>query len=311
VTPPRPSAASARQRLLNHSRARGEDFQRVLVRYGLERLLYRLSASSHADQFVLKGAMLFALWTDTLDHRSTKDLDLLGRGPPIPERLARIFREVCDLPVEEDDGVDFEAQSITAHAIREDVIYDGIRVTLEARLGQARLRLQVDVGFGDAVSPPPQKIAYPTLLGHPAPEISAYRPETVIAEKLHAMVTLGIANSRMKDFFDVRWCSQHLDFDCAALAVSLRDTFASRGTPIPTTAPIALTSGFASDSAKQAQWRAFVRRSGLAETDLELATVVDDVAAFLLPVVALATGATTGTARWSGGGPWVDDLGEE
>ncbi len=147
MTPPRPSADSARQRLLNHSRERGEDFQRVLTRYGLERLLYRLSISAHFDQFVLKGAMLFALWTDVLDHRPTKDLDLLGRGPPVPERLARVFRDVCTQTVDDDDGIDSDPASVTARAIREDAVYDGIRIMLDGRLGQARMRLQVDVGF--------------------------------------------------------------------------------------------------------------------------------------------------------------------
>lgn len=165
MTPPRPSADSARQRLLNHSRARGEDFQRVLIRYGLERLLYRLSISAHVEQFVLKGAMLFALWTDVLDHRPTKDLDLLGRGPPVPERLARIFRDVCAQTVEDDDGIDLDPGSVTARAIREDAVYDGIRIMVDGRLGQARMRLQVDVGFGDSVSPPPLQVVYPTLLG--------------------------------------------------------------------------------------------------------------------------------------------------
>lgn len=175
MSAPRPAAASARTRLRNRARERGEDFQRVLVRYGLERMLYRLSIGEHADQFILKGAMLFALWGDELAHRPTKDADLLGYGDPTPERLASIFKDLCGQQVDVDDGLDFDADSVTAEPIRADAIYDGVRVLLVARLGKATVRVQIDVGYGDAVTPGPVRVQYPTLLDYPAPEIRPTR----------------------------------------------------------------------------------------------------------------------------------------
>lgn len=199
-------AASVRQRLLELARRNGEDFQLVLTRYAIERLLYRLSASSYNDQFVLKGAMLFQLWSGGL-HRATRDLDLLGQGPSIPARIAAIFKELCDLDVTE-DGLRFLASSVDADVMKPDEEYQGIRVQLDCRLEKARIRVQIDVGFGDAVTPQPSKITFPVALDFPAPVLRAYPKESVVAEKLQAMVVLGIANSRMKDFYDLwylRW----------------------------------------------------------------------------------------------------------
>lgn len=289
---PRNLAASVRSRLLALAKSRGEDFTFVLTRYGLERLLYRLGRSPHAEGFVLKGAMLFPLWSGNT-HRSTKDLDLLGFGSPEASRLVRVFREVVAIPVP--DGMEFVPDTVKAAPIREDAVYDGIRVTLEARLAVAKIHLQIDVGFGDAVSPAPREVSYPSMLDVPAPVLRAYPREAVVAEKLHAMVDLGLANSRMKDFFDLWFLAANFSFDGATLGESVRSTFARRETPIPGETPVALTAAFAGDGQKQIQWAAFVARSRLADPSLELGTIVAVLYKFLWPVlVALRSGGSAG-----------------
>lgn len=213
----------------NLARKQHEDFQLVLTRYAIERLLYRLTRTGYAAEFVLKGAMLFRLWADQ-PHRPTRDLDLLGRGDPSVDRLAAVFRAVCGAAVE-DDGLLFDPATVTAGKIKEDQEYEGVRVECVARLGQARIDLQVDVGFGDAVTPGPVTVQYPGLLDLPAPELAAYPRETVVAEKFQAMVMLGIANSRMKDFFDLWVLARSFTFAGPVLAAAIRATFARRKTP--------------------------------------------------------------------------------
>ena len=279
--PPRNIAASVRQKLTNLSRERNEDLQFVLTRYGLERLLYRLSISKYVDQFILKGAALFQLWTGQ-PHRSTRDLDLLGSGAPSPERLQTIFGEVCSLAVD-DDGLEFSPQTIKAEQVKEDAEYQGIRLRIECRLENARQVLQIDVGFGDAVTPEPLSTTYPTLLDLPAPLLRAYPRETVVAEKFQAMVTLGIANSRMKDFYDIWTLARQFEFDGALLGSAIRATFERRQTPIPTAPPLALTADFASDQSKTTQWRAFLKKGKLVETPPPFTDVVRLLEDFLMP----------------------------
>lgn len=257
-------AASVRQRLLTESQNRKEPFDLILTRYGIERLLYRLSQSDHADRFFLKGAMLFLVWDETA-HRPTRDVDLLGSGPTEPTALESVFREVCAVAVEP-DGLEFLPDSIKAVPIREEAFYEGVRVTLEARLGNARINIQADVGFGDAITPAPEIVHFPTLLNFTAPRLSAYPVYTVVAEKLEAMVLLGEANSRMKDFYDLWFLGRSFEFDGQTLVAAIRATFKRRGTPVPDTLPIGLTEDFA--SLKTVQWRAFARKSGLQTPEL-------------------------------------------
>ena len=275
-------AHSVRQRLLNRSRDTGEDYNLLLTRYAIERLLYRLSQSAHADAFVLKGAMLFALWTGAL-HRPTRDLDLLGFGEPSEKRMAGVFRDVCGQTVE-DDGMTFDANSVTAAPIREEHAYDGIRLRVAAKLGNARLNLQVDVGFGDVVTPDAKTDEYPTLLDQPAPRLRVYSPESVIAEKFEAMVSLGMANSRMRDFYDVWVLLEQFELDDVVLQAAIRATFERRQTPIPTTVPLALTAEFAGDPDKQRQWTGFLQRSGLPKAH-ELLAVVSTLRDRLVPLL--------------------------
>ncbi|HYP98168.1 MAG TPA: nucleotidyl transferase AbiEii/AbiGii toxin family protein [Polyangiaceae bacterium] len=303
-TPPKNVAHSVRDRLLKLARSRQEDFNFVLVRYFLERLLYRISRSPHEAEFILKGAMLFMVWSKHA-YRATKDLDLLGSGTPDLDRLVRVFREVAVLPVE-DDGIVFDPARVQARRIKEDAEYEGVRVTLEGRLGSAKLALQVDVGFGDSVTPAPTTIDFPTLLPFPSPIIRAYARETVVAEKLHAMVDLGMANSRMKDFFDVWFLSTEFEFQGVALGNAIRATFERRQTPIPEEAPAALTEAFALNAAKQSQWSAFLGRSAVAVgPKLTLPEVVAAIAPFLIPAIEEALSGGSVQATWPPGGQWI------
>jgi predicted nucleotidyltransferase component of viral defense system len=295
-------AASVRQRLMNLGRARNEDFQFVLTRYALERLLYRLSRSAHRDVFVLKGAMLFQLWGDH-PHRPTRDLDLLGTGDNSVPRCERIFREVCALAVE-DDGLLFNATSVRGDTIKEDQEYEGLRLNLDCRLENARIRLQIDIGFGDVVTPAATEVTYPVLLDFPAPVLPAYSRESVVAEKFQAMVMLGIANSRMKDFYDLWVLAREFAFAGPLLSQAIRATFARRRTAVPAMVPVALSSEFVQDRAKQTQWRAFVAKSKLDTGGVGLEEVVDVLRSFLMPLAeAVAAGRLLGL-MWPAAGPW-------
>jgi hypothetical protein len=300
VTRPGPKknlAASVRAQLMQLSRTRKEDFNFVLTRYAMERLLYRLSQSMHEPTFILKGAMLFTVWSGH-PHRTTKDIDLLASGEPDLRRLEQIFRDVCVVSVE-DDGIIFDATTVTATRIKEEANYEGIRVHLTGKLGSAHLHLQVDIGFGDAVTPTPATIVFPSMLGSSVPRLRAYPRETVVAEKLEAMVQLGIANSRMKDFFDLSFLARTFEFDGGLLTKAITATFARRGTPIPVDEPIAFSETFFEDAQKKAQWTGFLRRSGVGDPSLTLLSVVADIRAFLdAPLEALRAGRPF-VATWS------------
>ena len=281
-------AASIRARLLNHAKECNEDFQAVLTRYGIERLLYRLGCSRHVEDFVLKGATLFVAWTGDA-HRPTKDVDFLGYGDDSEQRLMNIVRDLCEMEPDQ-DGLVFDPDSITVEPIREgQTHYQGKRVRLQARLGSARIPLQIDVGFGDAVTPAPRYINFPTLLtGADVPRIRAYPQATVVAEKLEAMVKLGMDNSRMKDFYDLWFLSREFQFDTTQLAEAVRVTFRRRGTALPRGLPTALTDEFALDSIKTTQWKAFRRKSELNDAPETLAELVEPLRGFLLPVIEAA-----------------------
>jgi predicted nucleotidyltransferase component of viral defense system len=297
-----PLSQSVRQRLLNLSRVRGEDFQLTLVHFAIERLLYRLGSAQGGERFLLKGAMLFALWSGEA-HRPTRDLDLAGRGDPSADGLAAFFRGLCGLAVP-DDGLFFAGESVQVAGIREQQEYQGQRVRLLAYLGGARIQLQVDIGFGDAVTPTPEEVDFPTLLDMPAPRLRVYPRETVIAEKLHAITTLGLLNSRMKDFYDLDWMAQSFALVGTPLVEAIRATFARRQTALPTQTPVGLTSQFADDPDKQTQWWAFVRRSGLAGEELALPAVVVRLQLFLMPPLQAASDDGPTPSHWKPGGPW-------
>jgi predicted nucleotidyltransferase component of viral defense system len=291
--------ASVKHRLLALARERSEELQYLLVRYAIERFLYRLSESRHAERFLLKGATLHAAWHPEA-HRPTWDLDLEGIGESSPAILARVFQEVCKQAVES-DGLTFEAGSVRTEPTREEGIYQGVRIHLTGHLGKARVPLQVDIGFGDPVTPGPVELEYPVLLDFPSPRLRAYPPETVVAEKVETLAALGMKNSRMKDIFDLWYIAGHFDLDGAIIQRALRATFHARRLPIPSTTPTALTSEFSRDASKGALWRGFLAKSGLT-APTELGAVMDFLADFILPPLIAPEGGFT--RSWARGGPW-------
>lgn len=253
---PRNVGASIRQRLLNLAHARGQPMELLLTRYALERLLHRLSLSPHRERFVLKGAMLLTTWFDE-PHRATRDVDLLGFGDPAHEALLGTFREV--MAIDADDGVVFDLEALAIEAIREEVEYGGSRLRTTAALAGARIPITVDIGFGDAVEPGVEDIDLPVLLDMPSPHLRAYPPETVIAEKFHAMVILGRANSRMKDYYDVWMLTNIVELEPERLRRAIAATFERRNTAVPSAVPDGLSDAFAEDPGKLRQWEAFAR----------------------------------------------------
>jgi predicted nucleotidyltransferase component of viral defense system len=253
------AAASVRARLLNVAKAQGVDFNQVLVRFALERILYRLSCSEHSDHFLLKGALLFTLWYD-MPHRATRDVDLLGFGTSDLESVVRTFRDIASIVV--DDGIVFAPASVAAEEIRKDAGYVGVRILISGELAKARCKVQIDIGFGDAVTPSPVEATYPVLLADlPAPRLRIYPVYTVVAEKVHAIALLGMTNSRMKDYFDLAVLVDREALDTDVLAGALKATFERRGMAIPVELPVGLTDEFADNPARQALWRAFGRKN--------------------------------------------------
>ncbi|MBA4172703.1 MAG: nucleotidyl transferase AbiEii/AbiGii toxin family protein [Hyphomicrobium sp.] len=275
--------ASVRARLLKMSKERGQPFDLLLTRYVLERFLYRLSSTAHRENFVLKGAMLVTTWLEN-PHRPTRDIDLLGFGASQPETILAAFREIC--AINPDDGVNFDVAGLTIDRNREDLAYGGLRVVTNAQIGGARVRVVIDIGFGDATEPGLNEIEMPVLLEQPAPKLRAYAMETVIAEKFQAMVVLGRANSRMKDFYDNWFLAKAFTFEGNRLARAIAATFERRQTEVPLDVPDALTDAFARDDQKRKQWDAFV--SGVLSDPVALDVVISDLRAFLMPHAASA-----------------------
>jgi predicted nucleotidyltransferase component of viral defense system len=259
--------------------------------------------SGHGDQFILKGATLFTVWQGE-PHRATRDVDLLGHGAPTIERLVEIFRAIAAADTEEADGLVIDPATVVGARIREDQEYEGVRITLVATLTNARIRLQVDVGFGDVVLPAPEEVEIPAILGFQPARLRAYPKEAVVAEKLQAMVALGEGNSRLKDFYDLWTLARGHHFDGPRLAEAIVGTFARRRTPLPDSMPVALTPMFTENPVKLTQWRGFLARAGVAEEPPALADVAGVLAGFLLPPVAAATASEPFVGRWSPGGPW-------
>lgn len=295
--------ASVFQRLRNLARERGEDVNALLAQYAVERLLYRISRSSQSDRFVLKGAMLFRAWTGSL-HRPTQDVDLLGYGDPEPDRIAESFAAILREVTDESDGLVFDDAAVIAEEIRGAQEYGGVRVRVPATLGTARVVVQVDVGFGDAITPEATEREFPPLLGHDAPRIRAYPPETAVAEKVEAICSIGIANSRMKDYYDLIAIGRRFDFDGRTLAQAIAATFERRGTPIPTEQPVGLSGSFAEDEQKRTQWSAFVRRTRLPDAPADLGDVLKLVRQFVDPPLSAACATDRFSARWTPGHGW-------
>lgn len=275
-------ARSVHRRLLNEARAQGTDFNRLLIRYANERLLYRLQHTPEADQFVLKGAMVFSLWAQ-VPHRSTADMDLLGYGSAAQERIADVFRDVCEVRLSADDGLIFDPSSVRTEEIRKSSSYGGVRVHVIARLGPAKILVKVDIGFGEATVPAPEHETVPTILDHPAPRLRAYKRETVIAEKFHAIVDLGERNNRLKDYFDLWFLAAHFEFDGDILGRALQATFKRRGKALPVVVPPGLSGRFATKN--EAQWKTFIQKATPTAAPKHMKEASALVRRLLLPVV--------------------------
>lgn len=282
MTPKSNLPQSVKDRLLNLAKHRGEDFNHLLIRYGLERILYRLSQSTYKDEFVLKGATLFIYWYGKT-HRPTLDVDLHSRRETKLSEIKRIVREVCQVEVK-NDGLTFDLETIQGQEIREGKVYQGVRIKLNAKLGEVKVPIQLDIGFGDSLAPGTEEIKFPTLLDFPNPRLNAYRPVTSIAEKCQFMVEAGIFNSRMKDYYDVWYLSKKSEIEGPLLRRAVENTFQQRKTNIPKTRPSSLGNEFVENSLKQEQWDGFIKRNDLSNEDLSLEKVIEDLQEFILPV---------------------------
>ena len=259
--------ASIRARLLNKAKVDGVDFNQILVRFALERFLYRISQSAHSEFYVLKGALLFTLWYE-MPHRATRDADFLGFGASDLESIRNAFREIASIAVS--DGIVFDPSSVTVEEIRKEAGYAGVRVLIGALLDGARCKTQVDIGFGDAVTPGPIQADYPTLIDDlPAPKLRTYPIYTVVAEKFHAIALLGMANSRLKDYFDLYVIFSRESLNTKTLAQAINATFTRRGMNVPSAMPTGLTEEFVNDASRQSIWSAFLRKNDLAVAPLQ------------------------------------------
>ena len=296
-------SASVRARLLKVSKERREDFPLTLMNYAAERFLYRLSRSTYREQFVLKGAVLFAVRIGE-QYRPTRDLDLLGMGEATEAAIDTAVREIAATKVD-DDGLVFDVGTLEVHPIREDNRYGGLRAVVHVRLAEARIHVQIDIGFGDAITPAATDLEFPTLLGDmPSPNVLAYPTETIIAEKTEAMVDLGISNSRMKDFTDIAMAARRVTFDGDVLVAALRATFRRRSTPLPDAEVVGLSDRFVRDASAQVNWKAFATRNRPRDFE-SLAQVVSELRRFLHDPLEHARSGEPFIAKWNPGGPWT------
>lgn len=294
--------ASVQHRLRQAADASGRAVQDIIQYYGMERFLYRLSQSQYSDRFLLKGALMLSVWQGP-QARATRDIDLQGRIGNSPETIRQIISEVCIQEVE-DDGVVFDPAAVEVERIVEDGVYQGIRAKFWGKLGNIRLRMQVDVGFGDPVVIPPDPQSFPTILDFPAPVLLTYSRESAIAEKFEAMVKLGLLNARLKDYYDIWLLSRRFDFAGEALADAVRQTFGFRGTVVMAE-PEGLTPQYAAQQGYAQMWRTFLRRHGLANVDVGLDEVVGQISLFLLPMAEALVGGKAWTHVWHAPGPWT------
>ncbi len=291
--------ASVRQRLLDRARADRRPFNELLQYYAIERFLYRFSLSAHLNRFVLKGALMLRIW-DSPEIRPTMDIDMLGMTSNKESEIIKQVRDILAADVEP-DGLFFDTDSIKSERITEDADYEGIRIRFHGSLEKAIIHMQIDIGFGDAVHPGPEMHELPTLLDFPAPRLNCYSRESSIAEKLEAMVKLGVLNSRMKDFYDIWLLARLFDFDGAILAEAIRRTFEHRGTQVPS--EIEAFSDSFIDS-KQGQWTAFWKRLNQEHVPKKFQDIVIIVKEFLFPAISYHSSKKSNSGKWKAPGPW-------
>jgi predicted nucleotidyltransferase component of viral defense system len=293
---------SIRQRLRDELRARNEDVQFGLSRYAIERFLYRLGLSRHRDRFILKGAALFALWGRAI-YRPTRDLDFTGYGSAEEKDVLDAIREICTIPCDGEEII-FVPDSITAEEIREEDEYKGLRIRLIATIGESEIPVQVDIGFANAIEPPPQEVQFPTLLGDPAPQIRSYPLEAVISEKLHALISRGERNSRYKDFYDLYVLSRQFPFEGEKLSRSVQATFQRRRTTLGGAIPSAFQPRFYEEDARLRQWRSYLERNSLPGAPADFSIIGEELRSFLLPLWNALAEKSKLDGNWTPGGPW-------
>jgi len=263
-------AASIRQKLLNYAKNKGQDFQRTIDEYAIECLLDRLTRSAYAGRFLLKGALLFSVWKG-LGARPTRDIDLMGHGNNDLDSVIRIFKEIVAFDIKEDCIV-FVPDQIEGLRIKEDDEYEGVRVLVPGALSGAQFKVQIDIGFGDAVTPPPVIAAFPRMLNMQPFSLLTYPPETVFAEKLDAMVIRGVLNSRMKDYYDLSILIHEGMVQPDTVRQAVENTFERRKTPMPRSCPVGLSQEFVNEPTKISQWKGFLKKS-----DIDAGTLSDVV----------------------------------
>lgn len=295
--------ASIHQRLLNTAKQSGRPFNDLVMYYAMERFLYRLSVSAHADQIVLKGGLMLQVW-GAKATRVTKDIDLLGKLSNNPENIRSVVAGICSVEVD-DDALTYDPQTVNTTRIAEDVDYEGVRANFTGMFGKMQLKMQIDFGFSDTITPSPEKIVYPTVLDHPAAELMAYNRETVIAEKLEAMVKLGELNTRMKDFFDVALLAAGFSYSGAVLSKAIVTTFQRRGTQIEAQ-PVFLTDRFAGLPDKNQQWKAFLKTARVDQAPSEFSQAISIIRVFVQPVFETLVQDEPFDRQWPAGGPWPD-----
>lgn len=289
--------ASVHQRLLNKARAQDQPFNELLQYFVIERFLYRLSKSPYADQFVLKGALLFRVWM-AQDTRATRDIDFLAFGDITVESRVGLVTEVVSRDAT--DGLVFDKASVEGQTIKEDADYECVRILCDAFLGKAKSRLQLDISCGDTVYPEPKKERYPTLLDHPAPLLRLYPPETVFAEKLEAMIQLGVLNSRMKDFYDI-WRLMQRDFNGKALYRAVNHTIINRDTEVISFYELERELNESGD--KQLQWSAFLQKSRVHAPE-NFAELLTEISIMASPVLEALLEGSELDMTWEAGGRW-------
>ena len=294
-------AASVHQRLLNKAKESSRPFNELLQYFAIERFIYRLSKSPHADQFILKGALMFSAWCGP-ESRPTMDIDLLGIIDNQLDTITAVMKDACLIDVEP-DGISFNADTVEAVRITEDAEYEGVRVRVHGSLGKARVSIQIDIGFGDVIVPNADSVSYPAILDFPAPELKGYTMESTIAEKFQAMVKLGVLNSRMKDFYDIWFLSRTFDFKGEILGEAIAKTFEKRNTPVNLKAAL-FDPSFGVDRDKDVQWRGFIGKAKLIYAPETFEEIVAVVKLFLEPVAMAIVERRSFNSIWTAPGPW-------
>ena len=294
-------AASVHQRLLNKAKESSRPFNELLQYFAIERFIYRLSKSPYADRFILKGALMLSVWCGPAS-RPTMDIDLLGKIDNRLEVISAAIKDACLMDVEA-DGISFNAETVEAVRITEDAEYEGVRIRVHGSLGNARVSVQIDIGFGDVIIPNPRTVSYPAILDFPAPELKGYTMESTIAEKFQAMVKLGVLNSRMKDFYDIWVLSRTFDFKGKILAEAVEKTFEKRNTPVNMNTAI-FDPSFGKDGNKNVQWQGFIRKTKLINAPKSFEQVIAVVTLFLEPLAASIVERRAFNSTWPAPGPW-------